>query len=83
MDKYKHNHISNLKQCQFGKNYEIVGLVATAPLKIRRRLCDLGFNAGQKIRLVRKSLLGKAYLVELRGYTLSIRGSVAEAVIVK
>lgn len=62
---------------------ELVGLDKLAPLKIRRRLCDLGFTPGQRVRLVRRSVLGKALLIEIRGYTLSIRSTVAEAVLVK
>ncbi len=75
--------MKNLMQCKFGRSYIISGFDESQPFKIRRRLCELGFTQGQEVRLVRKSLLGKAYLVELRGYTLSVRSTVAKAVIVE
>ena len=53
------------------------------PFKTKRRLCELGFTNGQEIKMVRKSLLGKAYLLELRGYTLSLRSDIVKAVLVK
>lgn len=73
----------NLKNAKFGREYEIECIDDNAPIKIRRRLLDLGFTSGQKVTCVRKSLLGKAYLVEIRFYTLSIRKQVAEAVLLK
>lgn len=73
----------NLKNARLGKLYEIERIDETAPLKIRRRLYDLGFTSGQKVMPVRKSLLGKAYLIEIRAYTLSLRSSVAKAIILK
>lgn len=72
-----------LKKASCRKLYEVVELNKVAPLKIRRRLCDLGLTSGQKVKLVRKSLLGKVLLIEVRGYTLSVRADIAEAVIVK
>lgn len=52
------------------------------PFRIRRRMCELGFIAGQKVRLVRCSLLKRAFLVELRGYTLSLRKSIVDGLLV-
>ncbi len=72
-----------LNKAKFGKLYEIEKIDENAPMKIRRRLYDLGFTSGQRVVSVRKSLLGKAFLVEIRAYTLSLRSSVAEAVILK
>jgi Fe2+ transport system protein FeoA len=72
-----------LNSAKFGKLYEIDKIDPNAPMKIRRRLYDLGFTSGQKVTAVRKSLLGKAYLVEIRAYTLSLRSTVAEAIILK
>lgn len=72
-----------LSECKAMEIGEIIGLSENAPLKIRRRLCDLGFTPGQKVKLVRKSVLGKALLIEIRGYTLSVRSTVAEVVVVK
>ncbi len=72
-----------LKNAKFGKTYQIEKIDEKSPIKIKRRLLDLGFTSGQKVRAVRKSLLGKAFLVEIRGYTLSLRSSVAENIFIR
>lgn len=53
--------------------FKIEGISNNAPLRIKRRLLELGFTSGTKVRVLRKSLIGQAYLVELRGFTLSMR----------
>ena len=50
--------------------------------KVRRRLLDLGFTSGQRVRLAKKSILGKVVLVEIRGYSLSLLKKIASFVIV-
>ena len=65
--------MESLEKAKRGIYYNLVGISDIAPLKLRRRLLELGLTAGQKVRIVRKSLLGKAYLLEVRGYTLSMR----------
>ncbi len=75
--------MKTLRQAALGKVYQIEDIDKNAPLKIRRRLFDLGFTSGQQIKAVRKSLLGKAYLIEIRSYTLSLRSTVAEAIILR
>lgn len=72
-----------LKKAKVGKYYRIQNLSEFAPDKIVRRLFDLGFTPLQQVKIIRKSLIGKAFLVEIRGYTLSLRSTVAEAVILK
>ena len=62
--------------------YKIIGYSEKSPLKIKRRLLELGLTEGQKIRVVRKSLLGKAFLIEVRGYSLSIRKNLASFVLI-
>lgn len=74
--------MNNLANVKLGKNYVIEG-ISTSSTKNKRRLLELGFTIGQKIKPVRKSLVGKVFLIEIRGYTLSIKRTVAEAVIVK
>lgn len=69
--------MNNLSKAQKGKFYRIKGIKLSAPIKIKRRILELGFTRGQNVKMVRKSLLGKAYLVELRGYTLTIRKDIA------
>ncbi len=53
-----------------------------APFKIRRRLYELGFTKGEKVRVVRLSMLAYAYLIEVRGYTLTLRKDIARYILV-
>ena len=69
-----------LSECKENKYYSIIKIDSLLPEKLRRRLYDLGFLAGQKIRVVNKSLLKKAYMIEIRGYTLSLRNTIVNAV---
>jgi len=62
---------------KINKLYSIFGISQNAPHKIKRRILELGFTRGQKIKIIRKSLLGKAYLIELRGFILTIRKDIA------
>lgn len=73
--------MKTLKNAKTGKFYTIKNLSEFASDKIVRRLFDLGFTPMQKIKLVRKSLIGKTFLVEVRGYILSMRASVAEVIV--
>ncbi len=75
--------MNNLNTCKIGKLYTIDAIGEQLPLKIRRRMYDLGFINGQKIKVVRKSLLKKAILIEIRGYTLSLRSTIAEFIYLK
>lgn len=69
--------MQNLENAKRGIYYKIDAYSQLAPTKIKRRLLELGLTNGQKVRVVRKSLLGKAYLIEVRGYTLSLRRDLA------
>lgn len=73
----------SLKNAKIGKSYRVLQISEYAVDKIRRRLFDLGFTSGQYVKLVRKSLIGKVFLIEIRGYTLSIRESVAQKIIIE
>ena len=75
--------MKSLIGCKFNRSYIIEKLDDEESFKVRRRLCELGFTPGEEITLVRASLLKKAYLVEIRGYTLSLRNSIVKAVMVK
>lgn len=75
--------MKNLCQCKFNRSYIVEKFDKALPFKVKRRLCDLGLLPGQAVFLVRRSVLGRAFLIELRGYTLSIRSSIAKAVMVK
>ncbi|MCI8554975.1 MAG: ferrous iron transport protein A [Clostridia bacterium] len=65
--------MANLLSSKRGQYTTIKGISVLAPIKIKRRLLELGFTRGVKARVVRKSLLGNAYMIELRGYTLTLR----------
>lgn len=73
--------MKTLKDAKVGRFYTIKNLSEYSPDKIVRRLFDLGFTPMQRVKILRKSLIGKTFLVEIRGYVLSMRSSVAEAII--
>ena len=60
--------MTNLASIKNGVYFSVVGISPSASFKIRRRLYELGFIFGTKVRVVRKSLTGQAYLVELRDF---------------
>lgn len=74
--------MKNLQNAKCGVYFKIVGYEEFAPLKIKRRLMELGLVAGQSVKIVRKSLLGKAYLLEVRGFLLSMRKSLSSFVVI-
>lgn len=51
--------------------------------KTNQRLLELGFTQGQRVKIVAKSAMKKAVLLEIRGYLLSIRTSMLANVVVK
>lgn len=73
--------MKSLKNAKVGRFYRVNKISEYAPDKIVRRLFDLGFTPNQSIKVIRKSLIGKTFLVEVRGYVLSMRSSVADAII--
>ena len=72
----------NLTQAKKNKSYVVAGF-QNVPLKILRRLCDLGLTKGQSVCVVSKSLLKKALLIEVRGYLLSLKSDIAKGVIIE
>lgn len=60
------------------KTYRVVGVNGQG--KEARRLLELGIIAGQPIKILNKSSLKKVYLVEVRGYLLSVRASILKLV---
>ncbi len=75
--------MQRLSECKEQKFYSIIKIDNVQSEKIRRRLYDLGFLSGQRIRVVYKSLLKKAYMIEIRGYTLSLRNTIVNAIMVE
>ena len=73
--------MKSLLEGKKGRFEKIVGL-SYDNKKIKQRLLELGFTPRQNIRLVRRSLLGETVLVEIRGYTLSLRKEIAKGILV-
>ena len=44
---------------------------------------ELGFSRGEKVKVVFSSLANKVFLIEIRGYVLSVRRSLLERVMVE
>lgn len=63
------------------KTYLIVGFNGNDSLL--RRFLELGFTVGQKVKVVSSSLLRKVFLVEIRGYLLSVRRELLNRIIVE
>lgn len=72
----------NLCDCEINKEYKIKEFIE-GPFAIKRRLFELGFLTNRKIKVIRKSLIKKTILVEIEGYTLSLRCTVAQIILVE
>ncbi len=48
-----------------------------------RRFFELGLTVGEKVKIVATSLQKKVFLLEIRGYLLSVRASLLAKVVVK
>ena len=66
--------MTTLKDAQLNKLYKIKK-VAGGDTKVIRRFLELGMLSGQVVKVINKSILKKVYLVEIRGYLLSIKTS--------
>ena len=75
--------MENLTTIKQNKFYKVVGFDDSIEKNILRRFCDFGITKGQKIKVNYKSLLKKVILIEIRGYTLSIKSSLASKVLVE
>ena len=64
--------MTTLNQAKKMKLYKIVGFSSENDA-VLRRFMELGFNVGEKIKIVATSLQKKVFLIELRGYLLSVR----------
>ena len=72
--------MEKLIDAKIDKLYKIKGVFDGTPFKIKRRIFELGFTKGQSIKLLRKSMLKKAYLVEIRGIVLTLRKDIAQQI---
>ncbi|MGN1208503.1 MAG: ferrous iron transport protein A [Christensenellales bacterium] len=69
--------LSNLKVKEAGYITKIGG-----NLKIKNRLCELGFTKGTLVRVLNISSLKQSYLLEIRGYILALRKSAVNLITV-
>lgn len=72
-----------LNGCRNGTTYVICDILSLISDKNRIRLLELGFIKGKKVKVITKSLLKKTLLIEISGYTLSLRKDIADLVVVK
>ena len=63
--------------------YRITDFASGENEKIVRRLCDLGLVPGEIVRVTNRSLLKKATLVEVKGYVLTLKSSIANSILVE
>ena len=66
---------------QVGKTYKILDFQGELD-SVTRRFLELGLTIGQKVSIVSKSLAKKVFLIEVRGYLLSVRASLLERLVV-
>lgn len=64
--------MTTLNQAKKMKLYKIVGFSSENDA-VLRRFMELGFTVGEKVKIVATSLQKKVFLIELRGYLLSVR----------
>ena len=70
--------LSELKAGQIGK---ITNLIAD--VKIKRRLLELGLINGQKVKILSLSPLKNSFLIALKSYSLCLRKSILNSVLVE
>lgn len=68
-----------LNMAKKNKTYQIVGFVGQAD-KVLRRFFELGFCEGQRVKILATSMAKKVFLIQLRGYVLSVRASLLQKV---
>lgn len=70
----------SLREGKVNKSYKIIEIVGEE--KVVRRFYELGIFSGQNITILNKSPLKKVFLVEIRGYVLSIKSTLLGGVMV-
>lgn len=74
--------MKTLDKCERNKLYKIKGFEGKVD-GVLRRFFELGFSQGEKVRIVSTSLQKKVFLVEIRGYLLSVRSELLKKVVVE
>lgn len=70
----------SLKEGKVNKSYKIMEI--NGEEKVVRRFFELGIFSGKNIVILNKSPLKKVFLVEIRGYVLSIKSTLLNGVMV-
>ena len=73
--------MTTLDKAKINKVYKIVGYQNKD--KILRRFLELGFTVGQKVKILSTSLKKRVFLIEVRGYLLSVRANLLERIVVE
>jgi len=73
--------LRRLSELEPGKEAVIIALKGGGPLL--RRLADMGFTVGARVRVLRKAPLGDPIEFEVKGYNVSLRREEAEGVLVE
>lgn len=60
--------------------YKIKSISRELNYKYSRRLSEMGFTENEQVQVIRKSLFQKTFLVAIRGFIISLRKEIAEAV---
>ena len=74
---------SNLANGKINQVYEVVEINQNFNIKYGRRLAEIGFVSGEKIKILRKSILGKTFLVGVNGFAISLRQDIAYHIKIK
>lgn len=72
--------MNTLNKAKTNKYYTITGYKGNDA--ILRRFLELGFSLGQRVKVVATSLQKKVFLIEIRGYLLSIRAELLERILI-
>lgn len=69
-----------LSKCKVLVPYKILTILDILPLKYSRRLAEVGFLPNQQVEILKKSMQGKNFLISIRGFVISIRKEIADAI---
>lgn len=67
---------------EFNQNESGIIQTVTGSLHLKRRLLDLGFTKGSKIKVVNISPLKNSFLLEIHGYILALRQNAVKNILV-
>ena len=71
--------MKTLDKAEKNKVYKITGFCGEKD-KVYRRFLELGFSLGQRVKVLEKSFQKKVFLIEVRGYVLSVRTSLLQKI---